>query len=189
MSGFRMIGTVLSLAAGMTGCTAHVPLRTEIGAHHPTQSLSFRATSEEQEIADITAPVEDDDWCDIKIVVTYPIEYHTDAQVTNERYAHLVPIESIPRVIELRVRDSAGVPIEGNVDVTCGQGGAYSGGKTDRPGCTLATDVAIDKTSPMQPIRLFVRSIAGRDTPIVVTLTYGLGDKIRVREGPRLAPQ
>jgi hypothetical protein len=178
MSGFRMIGTVLSLAAGITGCTAHVPLRTKLGAHHPTQSLSFRATSEEQEIADITAPVEDDDWCDIKIVVTYPLEYPLE-----------YPIESIPRVIELRIRDSAGVPIEGNVDVTCGQGGAYSGGKTDRPGCMLVSDVKIDETSPMQPIRLFVRSIAGRDTPIVVTLTYGLGDKIRVREGPRLAPQ
>ena len=163
VSAFRMISAVLSLAAGAFGCTAHLPLRTELGVHHPTQTLSFRATSEEQEIAKITAPVEDDDWCDIKIVVTYPIE-------------------PIPYVVELHVRDSAGAAIYGSVDVTCGQG------DSDRPGCDLVRDLEIDKTSPIQPIRLFVRSIAGRDIPILVTLTYGLGEKIRVREGPRLAP-
>jgi hypothetical protein len=163
VSGFRTISTVLLLAAVAFGCTAHLPLRTELGVHHPTQTLSFRATSEEQEIAEITAPVEDDDQRDIKIVVTYPIE-------------------PIRYVIELQVRDSAGAPIYGTAEVTCDQG------DSDRPGCDIVRDLEIDKTSPIQPIGLFVRSIAGRDIPIVVTLTYGLGEKIRVREGPRLAP-
>jgi hypothetical protein len=156
---------VLSLAAGAFGCAAHLPLRTELGVHHPTQTLSFRATSVEQEIAEITAPVEDDDWRDIKIVVTYRIE-------------------PIPCLVELQIRDSAGAAIDGVVDVTCGQGVVYS----DQPGCQLVRDLEIDKRSPTQPIRLFVRSIPGRDIPIVVTLTYGLGEKIRVRKGPRLAP-
>jgi hypothetical protein len=170
VSALRMISTLLSLAVGVFGCTAHLPLRTELGAHHPTQILSFRATSEEHEIAEITAPVEDDDQRDIKIVATHPIE----------------PIRP---AIELQVRDPAGATIHGTVEVTCGQDVVYPGGNSGRPGCELVRDLEIDKTSPMQPIRLFVRSIAGRDVPIVVTLTYGLGEKIRVREGPRLAPQ
>jgi len=52
----------------------------------------------------------------------------------------------------------------------------------------LVRDIAIESTKPVQPVRMFVRSMTGTDVPIIVTLTHGLGERIRVRKGPILAP-
>jgi hypothetical protein len=143
----------------------------ELGAQHPTKTLLLRTTSEIQEIVDIMAPVEDDAWRDIKIVIIYPWD----------SVKH--PIE-VP--IEVQVKDANGISIDGDTDVTCGEGVVYSVSNSDRPGCMLTRDVPIDNTKPAQPIRVLVRSITGRDVTIAVTFTLGLGEKIRVREGPRL---
>ena len=169
MSELQMIGTVASLAASALGCAAHVPLRAELTAQHPTQSLSLRATSQLQEIIDITIPIVNDEERELKLVVTYPRDGN-------------------PNALEVLLQDSLGAPIDGTIDVTCGEGIVYSVDNVHRPGCNLVRDIAIESTKPVQPVRIFVRSITGTDVPIVVTLTHGLGERIRVRKGPVFAP-
>ena len=171
MSDLQMIGTVASLAASAyaLGCAAHLPLRAELTAQHPAESLSLRATSELHEIVDITIPVGNDEERELKLVVTYPMD-------------------GDPHALEVLLRDSLGVPIDGTIDVTCGEGIVYSVDSSRRPACNLVRDIAIESTKPVQPVRMFVRSMTGTDVPIIVTLTHGLGERIRVRKGPILAP-
>ena len=169
MSELPMIGTVASLAASALGCAAHLPLRAELTAQHPTQSLSLRATSQLHEIIDITIPIGNDEERELKLVVTYLRDGN-------------------PYPLEVLLQDSLGVPIEGTIDVTCGEGIVYSVDSFHRPACNLVRDIAIESTKPVQPVRMFVRSMTGTDVPIIVTLTHGLGERIRVRKGPILAP-
>jgi hypothetical protein len=166
-----MIGTVAYLAASACalGCAAHLPLRAELTEQHPARSLSLRATSELHEIVDVTIPIGDDEWRELKLVVTFP----RDAN---------------PYALEVSLRDSLGAPIDGTTDVTCGEGMDYSLDTIHRPACSLVLDIEIESTKPVQPVRVFVRSTTGTDVPIVMTLTNGSGEKIRVRKGPLLAP-
>lgn len=169
MSELQIIGTVASLAACALGCAAHVPLRAELTAQQPSQSLSLRATSELREIVDVTIPIGEDDWRELGLVVTYP---------RDENF----------RALEVLLRDSLGTAIdEIIIDVRCGDGVVYSD-SLPRPACNLVTGIPIESTKPVQPVRVFVRSTTGKDVPIVVTLTNSSGERIRVRKGPFLAP-
>ena|SRR2546427_2201751 len=92
---------IVLVAAVVLGCASSRPFRAELGAQHPTKTLSVRATPQAHEVVEITAAVAEDEWGEISIVILYPFE-------------------SIKNAIELEVEDGVGRPIDGMIDVTCG---------------------------------------------------------------------
>jgi len=160
----------MALVIAVVGCAAHAPVRAQLGPAQSTAVLESQATPGEQNVVEIVAPIAADDWCSLEIAILYPRQ-------------------SVLHAIDARLQDAAGARLDQGADIECRQGIEYPHGGSGVPGCTMTLmEIQMEDGRPRQPINLFVRSRTGRDIPIEVTLGYGPGEKIRVREGPMIAP-
>jgi len=159
----------MALVIAVVGCAAHAPVRAQLGPTQSTVVLESQATLREENVVEIVAPIAADDWRSLKMTILYPKQ-------------------SAVRAIDARLQDAAGAFLDLMIDVGCGEGTGYPLGGSRLPGCTMVMEIQIENGRPRQPINLLVHSRTGRDIPIEVTLEYGPGEKIRVRQGPLITP-
>jgi len=166
-----MASTVqMALVIAVVGCAAHAPVPAQLGPAQSTVVLESQATPGEQNVVEIVVPIAADDWRSLEIAILYPKQ-------------------SVLRAIDARLQDAAGARLDQMADIECGQEIEYPRYGSRVPGCTMTLmEIQMENGRPRQPINLFVRSRTGKDIPIEVTLGYGPGEKIRVREGPMIAP-